>query len=77
MRAAVYDRYGPPEVVRIADVETPTPKANEILVRVFATTVCAADWRLRKADPWFIRLMGNAVFLAWSSRAASKRSGRG
>lgn len=57
MRAAVYDRYGPPEVVHIAQVETPAPKANEILVRVFATTVCAADWRFRKADPWLIRMM--------------------
>jgi len=57
MRAAVYRRYGPPEVVRIEDVPKPVPKDNEILVRIRATTVSAADWRFRRPNPFLIRVM--------------------
>jgi NADPH:quinone reductase-like Zn-dependent oxidoreductase len=57
MKAAVFYRYGPPDVVEIADVQKPVPGDGEVLVRVHSTTVCAADWRMRKADPVFVRLM--------------------
>jgi len=49
MKAAVFRRYGPPNVVRIEDVPKPDPKSNELLVRVRATTVSAGDARLRSA----------------------------
>jgi NADPH:quinone reductase-like Zn-dependent oxidoreductase len=49
MKAAVYHRYGPPDVVHIEEVPRPKPKANELLVRVRATTVSAGDSRLRSA----------------------------
>lgn len=57
MRAAVFDRYDPPEVVRIAEVETPSPGDGEVLIRVHATTICAPDWLIRSAKPFFVRFI--------------------
>jgi NADPH:quinone reductase-like Zn-dependent oxidoreductase len=56
MRAAVNDRYGPPDVVRIAEVAEPAPAGNELLVKVHATTVNRTDCGFRAAKPFPIRL---------------------
>jgi NADPH:quinone reductase-like Zn-dependent oxidoreductase len=55
MRAVVQDRYGPPEVLRLADVPRPVPLADEVLVRIHATTVCRTDCGLRSGSPFISR----------------------
>ena len=50
MRAVVYDRYGPPEVLRLDEVERPTPREDEVLVRIHATTVNRLDTATREAN---------------------------
>jgi NADPH:quinone reductase-like Zn-dependent oxidoreductase len=55
MKAFVYEKYGPPERLRLAEVDKPAPKANEVLVKVLAASVNAADWHVLRGKPLFSR----------------------
>ncbi len=58
MKAIVYTQYGTPDVLRLQDVEKPTPSDGEVLVKVAAASVNALDWHLLTADIFLVRLMG-------------------
>jgi len=58
MKAVVYTRYGPPGVLRLAEVETPVPKDHEVLVKVRAVSVNASDWEVLRGKPLYSRIGG-------------------
>jgi NADPH:quinone reductase-like Zn-dependent oxidoreductase len=57
MKAAIYIRYGPPDVVQTAEVEKPVPKDDEVLIKVRAASLNPLDWRLMRGAPQIVRIL--------------------
>src|SRR2546422_10555657 len=57
MKAIVYHTYGSPDVLKLEEIEKPTPQDNEVLVHVHAASVNAADWHLMRGTPFLARLV--------------------
>src|SRR5215467_2541713 len=58
MKAVVYTRYGPPDVLRLTDVPTPVPEDDEVLVQVHAVSLNASDWEALRGKPLYSRIEG-------------------
>jgi NADPH:quinone reductase-like Zn-dependent oxidoreductase len=58
MKAIVYTEYGSPDVLHLKEVEKPTPKDDEVLIKIYAASVNAADWHIVRGEPFLMRLMG-------------------
>ncbi len=75
MKAIVYTQYGSPDVLQFADVEKPTPKDNEVLVKIHAASANPADWHTMRATPFLARLV-NGFFKPKNHRLGADLAGR-
>lgn len=75
MRAAVYTRYGPPEVVQVKEVEKPAPKDDEVLIRIHAATVNRTDCGFRKPEYGFIIRLMHGLFRPRNTILGSELAG--
>jgi len=76
MKAVVYHRYGPPDVLRLREVETPRPNEDEVLVRVHAASVNYADWSFVRGKPFLVRLIGAGLLRPRNTILGSDIAGR-
>ena len=76
MKAIVIEKYGSPDVLQFKEVERPTPKDNQVLVRVQAASANPLDWHLMRGEPFIARLMGTGLLKPKSSRVGADVAGR-
>src|SRR4030067_3170669 len=76
MKSIVHTRYGPPDLLELREVEIPTPKENQVLVKVHAASISAADYRTMRANPFPVRLMVGGLRRPKDPRFGSDVAGR-
>jgi len=58
MKAIVYTKYGPPDVLELKEVEKPTPRDNEVSIKIHAVSVNSSDWEFLRGSPLYTRMWG-------------------
>lgn len=76
MKAIVYTKYGSPDVLQLKDVEKPSLKDDEVLIKIFAASINAYDWHFLTADIFLIRFMGGGLFKPKDTRLGADVAGR-
>jgi NADPH:quinone reductase-like Zn-dependent oxidoreductase len=76
MKAIVYTKYGSPDVLQFKEIDKPTPKDDEVLVRVLAASVNAYDWHMLRAKPFLVRLMGGGFLKPKNTTLGADMAGR-
>jgi NADPH:quinone reductase-like Zn-dependent oxidoreductase len=76
MKAIVYEKYGSPDVLKLAEVDKPAPKENEILIKVMAASLNAYDWHMLMADPFLVRFMGGGLLKPKNKILGADMAGR-
>jgi NADPH:quinone reductase-like Zn-dependent oxidoreductase len=62
MKAIICPKYGSPEVLQLQEIEKPVAQEDEVLIKIHAASINARDWRLMRAEPFFVRLMPGSLF---------------
>src|SRR3989442_9281852 len=77
MKAIVITKYGSPDVLQFEEVEKPTPRDNQVLVKVQAASANPLDWHGIRGKPFIARLMGTGLLRPKSSKVGADVAGRG
>lgn len=76
MKAIVYERYGPPDVLQVKEVEKPTPDENQVLVKVYASSINAGDYFAIRGKPFLFRFFTGGLLKPKTTRLGSDVAGR-
>jgi NADPH:quinone reductase-like Zn-dependent oxidoreductase len=76
VKGIVYTKYGPPDVLELREIEKPSPKENEVLVRIHAASLNALEWRRFTLPLVFVRMMGGGLFEPRNTKLGADFAGR-